>query len=188
MKTCFCLVVAVALTAVSAHADPATIAKQRAKEVVRENNVRQGIGAPAAATAHPAVPPPQRADPVGKLKADLAAMAGNASVSAELKAQLPHDLLACARGSRKPSTAAVEKFANSLSAALSGKGLTASVQSRLANDINLTFNSASLSAQRTSEVGDDVQAILQTAGLSRAAAVDVVADLKAIAAELQGAR
>ena len=190
MKTKILVIIVVVSAVLGVQADPATIAKQRAKETVNQSNVRQGVAAPAAPTA--ATPQAQAgklaADPVAKLKADLAAITGAPSVSADLKKQFTSDLLACARGSRKPTLATVDKFATSLSAALAGKGMEASVQARLAQDINLMLNSASLPVTRTGEVGDDVQAILQTAGLARGAAVNIAGDLKAIAAELQGAK
>lgn len=193
MKTIFCLVVLALGVAQHCHAQGAAgaIAKQRAKEVVNQNNVRQGVGAPATPAQPPAAAQPGRPsapDPVAKLKANLAGISGSSSVSAEQKKQLATDMMACARGSKKPELATVEKFANSLSAALSGKSLEATVQSRLAQDINLALNSASLSAQRITEIGDDVQAILQTTGQTRGTAVNVVGELKAIVAELQGAK
>lgn len=190
MKTTFCLI-AIALgvaNQVYAQGAAGVIAKQRAHEVVNQSNVRQGIGAPAAPATTPTAAQPGRtlpAEPISKLKADLAAIVGTSSVSADLKKQLTTNMLACARGSKKPSMAAVEKFSNSLSAALAGKSLEASVTSRLAQDINLALNSASLSAQRTTEISDDVQAILQTGGATRGVAVNVSGELKAVVAELQ---
>lgn len=189
MKLIFCLITIALATAqqVQAQGAAGAIAKQRAKDVVNQNNVRQGVGAPAAPAQPPAAQPgrPLPPDPVAKLKADIAAITGNSAVPVELKKQFTTNLMACARGSRKPTLATVEKFAGSLSAALAGKGIEPSVQTRLVQDINLALNSASLSAQRTAEVGDDVQAILQTAGLTRGAAVNITGELKAIAAELQ---
>ena len=190
MKTIFCLIMVLALGVaqqVQAQGAAGYIAKQRAREVVNQSNVRQGVGAPAAPAgqtpAQPARPLP--ADPVAKLKASLTAITGSSAVSAEQKKQLAADMLACARGSKKPTLATVEKFANSVSTALAGKSLDATVTSRLAQDINLALNSASLPEKRTTEIGDDVQAILQTGGLTRGAAVNTTAELKAIAAELQ---
>jgi hypothetical protein len=192
MKTIFCLFALSAMAAQPVLADAQSMAKERAKEVVNQSNVRQGIGAPAgspggaaAAATDPGRPLP--ADPVAKLKADIAAISSSASVSAEQKKQLATDMLACARGSKKPSLATVQKFSNSLSGALAGKGIETPVQSRLVQNINLALNSASLSEQRLSEVGDDVQAILQTSGLTRGAAVNLVGELKAITEEIQAA-
>jgi hypothetical protein len=189
MKTKSIVALAVGV-ALAAQADPATIAKQRAKELNNQNNVRQGIGAPASPVA-PAKPAPTRPaqpqppDPVAKLKADIAAITGKPSVPAELKQQFTADLHAAARGSRKPSNAAVEKLSASLASALAGQPLESSAQSRLAQDINLALNSASLSPQRAGEIADDVQAILQTGGIARGTAAKVADDLKAIAAELR---
>ncbi|MEY4387764.1 MAG: hypothetical protein RLY20_3047 [Verrucomicrobiota bacterium] len=193
MKTILCLmVIAFGFVAQQAHAQGAAgaIAKQRAKEVVNQNNVRQGIGAPAAPSQPPTAQPgqPQRPDPVAKIKADIAAISGNSAVSVEQKKQLTTDILACARGSKKPALATVEKFSAGLAEAIAGKSVESGAQSRLAADINLAVNSASLPAQRTTEVGDDVQAILQNAGLTRGAAVNVTSHLKAVMTELQTAK
>lgn len=190
MKIILCLIAIAFATSLHGQGAAGAIAKQRAREAVNQNNVRQGVGAPATPTQPPAGQPGRTlpADPVSKLKADLASISGSSSISAEQKKQFTANMMACARGSKKPTLATVEKFASSLSAALSGKSLEASVQSRLAQDINLALNSASLSAQRTTEIGDDVQAILQTAGQTRGAAVNIVGELKAIVAELQEAK
>ena len=191
MKKIVCLLALVVVAASAAHGQGAVgaIAKQRAKEAVRESNVRQGIGAPA-----PQIPPVGQsgralpANPVAKVKADLRTIVDSAALADETRKQFAADVLACARGSHKPAAVSVEKFANGVSTALAGKGIQPSVQSRLADDINLMVNSASLSAQRTAEVADDVQAILQTAGLNCAQAVSLSAELKAVAAELQAGR
>jgi len=190
MKTIFFLMAIALGVTQQVHAQGAAgaIAVRKAHEVVNQSNVRQGIGAPAGSATTPTAAQPGRtlpADPVSKLKADLATVAGTSAVSADLKKQLATNMLACARGSKKPSMAAVEKFANSLTGALAGKSLEPSVTARLATDINLAMNSASLPAQRTTEVSDDVQAILQTAGLARGMAVNVTGDLKAVVTELQ---
>lgn len=189
MKTILCLL---ALSLIAAHQASAqgavgAIAKQRAKEAVNQNNVRQGVNAPA--SSNPAQPgqgsQSQKADPVAKLKADIASITSASSVSAEQKKQLTATIFACARGSKKPAVATVEKFSTALADAIVGKSLESGVQSRLATDINLAVNSASLPAQRSTEIGDDVQAILQTAGLTRGAAVTAAGHLKAAMAELK---
>ncbi len=191
MKT-FAAILAVALfvvATISVQAGPEIIIKQRAKEVVNQNNVRQGVGAPG--TPAPQNPQAQAVrplppDPVAKLKADIAAIVSKPSVSAELKKQFTTNLLAAARGSTKPTRAVVEKFGNSLCDALVGKSIETPVQTRLVQDINLALNSASLTAKRMTEVSDDLQAILQTAGVARGPAVSIAGELKAISTELQG--
>lgn len=190
MKTFFCLIAIVLGVAPQIHAQGAVgaIAKQRAHEVVNQNNVRQGIGSPAAATAATATPQSTRplpADPLSKLKADLQTISGGSAVSAELKKQLATNMLACARGSKKPSHTAVQKFADNISSALAGKSLEANVVARLAQDINLALNGASLSDERMTQITDDVQAILQTGGVTRGLAVNMAGELKAIVAEMQ---
>ena len=192
MKTILCLIATfIFLAAHQVYADAQSMAKQRAKEAANKNNASQGVGSSASSAgstapqqaAQPSRPLPP--DPVAKLKADIAGIAGNSSITADQKKQLIADMLACARGSQKPMRATVEKFANSVASALAGKGMEPSAQSRLVQNINLALNSASLSEQRTTEVADDVLAILQTAGVNRATAVSAVGDLKAIAVELQ---
>jgi len=186
MKTILTLVLLAFCAAQHAHAQGAAgaIAKQRAKEVVNQNNVRQGVNAP---SGSPAVTPvqPQKADPVAKLKAEIATITGRSSVSADQKKQLAATILACARGSKKPTSSAVEKFSSGLADAIVGKSIEPGVQSRLASDINLAVNSASLSAQRTTQISDDVQAILQTAGLTRSVAVSVTGNISSMMAELK---
>ena len=191
MKKLSTILAVVLLAAITAQAGPEIIVKQRAKEVVNQNNVRQGVGAPGApapqnpqAQAVRPLPP----DPVAKLKADIAVIVSKPSVSAELKKQFTTNLLAAARGSKKPTRAVVEKFGNSLCDALAGKAIETPVQTRLAQDINLALNSASLTPQRMTEVGDDLQAILQTAGVARGPAISITGEMKAISAELQGAK
>ena len=88
MKTTTTILAVAMLAAIAAQAGPETIVKQRAKEVVNQNNVRQGVGAPA--TPAPQNPPAQPGrplppDPVAKLKADIAEIVGKSAVSAELK-------------------------------------------------------------------------------------------------------
>lgn len=176
------------LVAASVQAGSENLVKQRAKEVVNQSNVRQGVGAPAApAPQNPQAQPgrPLPADPVARLKADIASIVEKPSVSAELKKQFATNMLAAARGSKKPTRAVVEKFGNSLCDAIVGKSIEASVQTRLVQDINLALNSASLTADRIVQVGDDLQAILQTAGVARGQAVSITGELKAIVAELQ---
>ena len=189
MKTIAAILATTLLAAITAQAGPETIAKQRAKEVVNQSNVRQGVGAPAAPPPQtPAAQPghAQPADPVAKLKADVAAIVEKPSVSADFKKQFTTELLADARGSKKPARATVEKFGNSLCDALVGKSIETSVQTRLVQNIHTALNSASLTPQSTTKVGDDVQAILQTAGVTRALSVSIAGELKAIATELQG--
>lgn len=188
MKTVFCLVAVILGIAPQIHAQGvAVMAKQHARELSNQNNVRQGIAAPTApATA--ATPQATRTlptDPISKLKADLATISGGTAASAELKKQLATNMLACARGSKKPSAAAVQKFADSISNGLAGKSLEPSVVTRLAQDINLALNSGSLPDDRTTKIADDVQAILQTGGVARGQAVNTTGELKAIMAELQ---
>lgn len=191
MKMIFRLSVLIVVGACALQAGPLEIAKQRAKELNNQNNVRQGVGAPAPApqrTAPATAAQPQPANPVAQLKADVAAIVAKSPAAPELKQRFAHDMLAAARGSHKPGLATLQKFSESLSGILAGKNLDTAEQSRLVQNLNLALNSASLSAQRSDEVASDTQAILQVGGATRGSAVAVTADFKAIMAELQAAK
>jgi hypothetical protein len=191
MKMIFRLAVFTVVGAFTLQAGPQEIAKQRAKELNNQNNVRQGVGAPAPApqrTAPATAAQPLPANPVAQLKADVAAIMAKAPAAPELKQRFARDMLAAARGSHKPELATLQKFSESLAGILAGKSLDAAEQSRLVQNLNLALNSASLSAQRSDEVASDTQAILQVGGASRGTALAVTADFKAIMAELQAAK
>ena len=172
----------------------AVMIKNRAKETVNQNNVRQGVPPPSQpaprpgtsnqstpATAAPAVSPSQS---IGKIKTDIAGFKTGGPVSAEQKQQFIKDLAMAAR-STKPSLPTVTRFVDSLSAGLSEVTLTADQQGRLAQNIDSVLNSKSLPATQFDAIIADVQAIMQVGSLKRTSAVNVANDLKAVGAEVR---
>lgn len=187
---------AVSVVTAAAQGAAGVIVKQRAKDLVNQNNVRQGVPTPAQPTK-PAPPPApgQTAPPaatlkqqnIARLQADLAAVVGKGQVSAEWKQRFSKDLLAGSQGLSKPSGATVARAVDNLCGVLAGNTLESSEQARLAQDLNAICDCGSIGATRVEAILSDVQAILQVGGIKRSEAVSVVADLRAIASEVQRA-
>lgn len=169
--------------------------KQRAKELVNQNNVRQGVpppATPAPRTAapvtpgNPASPSPAvlQAQNISKIKADLAGFKPGSPVTSEQKHQLIKDLAIAAR-STKPSLPSVTRFVDTLAVALGENSLAAPEQERLAQNLNSVFNSKALPASQFDAIIADVQAILQVGGVKRSMAASIAGDLKAVGAEVR---
>ena len=176
----------------SAQADP-IIVKKRALEVRDQNNVRQGVAAPAKPS-----PPSQPAAPSGstapatllqqslaRVKADLAAIKAGSAVTAGQKQQLTKDLLASAQGGSKPSQATAASLADSLADAVAQKPLSEGSRSRLVSDLAAVLNPAKIQAAQMQAIYDDIQAIFQASGHARRDAVKIVEQVKGVAAETQ---
>src|SRR5713226_3024118 len=114
------------------------IIKQRAKELSNQNNVRQGVPSPAQPQppANQTTPPPVTLTPMAKLQTDVSAIKPNSQVTPAQKQQLARSLMALAQGPKKPSSGAVNKLAEDMSAALSQKALSEGTRSRLVQDLN----------------------------------------------------
>ena len=165
--------------------------KQRAKELVNQNNVRQGVPPPAPPTTpatpgNPALPNPAvlRAQNISRIKTDLAALKPGSPVTPELKQRLIKDLAVAAR-STKPSLPTVSRFVNALALALGENGLGDPERERLAQNLNSVFNSKPLPGSQFDAIIADVQAILQVGGVKRSVASSIAADLKAVGAEVR---
>ena len=169
--------------------------KQRAKELVNQNNVRQGVPPPAPPAPRPAAPAPPgtpaapnpavlQAQNISKIKADLASLKPGSPVTREQKQQLIKDLAVAAR-SAKPSLPTVTKFVDTLAAALGENSLGEPEQERLAQNLNSVFNSKPLPAAQFDVIIADVQAILQVGGVKRPAAASIAGNLKAVGAEVR---
>lgn len=168
--------------------------KRRAKEVVNENNVRQGVPPPSQNPQRPPVPPPPanpaRPAPVSpdqsiaKLKTDLAGFKTGATATAAQKQQFTVNLAVAAR-TAKPTLGTVKKFVDALTAGLSEATLTGEQQARLAQNLEAVMNSKPLPASQFDAIIADVQAILQVGGVKRATAVSVASDLKSVGAEIR---
>lgn len=173
--------------------------KRRAKDLNQQNNVRQGVAPPAQAPTKPvAVPAPAAVRPtapatpatvqqqhVAKLRITLAALKAGNPMTTEQKKQLTNDLLAAARGPKKPSPTTVAKFVDNFATALAGKTLDPAQQSRLSQNLEAVVNSEAMPATQTDAIAGDVQAILEVSGAKRNDAVTVARDLKALAADLR---
>jgi hypothetical protein len=169
--------------------------KQRAKELVNQNNVRQGVPPPAPAAHRPAAPAnpgtPAAPNPavlqaqnISKIKTDLAALKPGSPVTAEQKQQFIKDLAVAAR-TTKPSLPTVTKFVDTLAAALGENTLSEREQERLAQNLNSVFNSKPLPAAQFDTLIADVQAILQVGGVKRPAAASIAGNLKTVGAEVR---
>jgi hypothetical protein len=189
----FNLIVAVALLPTPAFGQGAQGAqiKQRAKELVNQNNVRQGIPPPAAppTPATPGSPTAPNAavvqvQNIAKIKADLAAFKPGPPVTLEQKQQLIKDLAIAAR-STKPSLPSVTKFVDTLAAALGENILGEPEQERLAQNLNSVFNSKPLPGSQFDKLIADVQAILQVGGVKRPVAASIAGDLKTVGVEVR---
>jgi len=167
--------------------------KNRAKEVVNQNNVRQGVPPPSQTAPRPTTPTPTKPvalptasqeQSIAKIKADLLSFKTGALATPEQKQQLIKDLAIAAR-STKPSLPSVTKFADSLSAGLSEVSLTADQQGRLAQNIEAVLNSKPLPAKQFDAIIADVQAVMQVGSMKRASAVGIANDLKTVGAEVR---
>jgi hypothetical protein len=166
--------------------------KQRAKELVNQNTVRQGVPPPAAPVPHAptpgtsAAPSPVavQAQNISKLKADLALLKPGSPVSSEQRQQFIKDLAIAAR-TTKPSLPTVTKLVDTLAAALGENILGEAEQERLALNLNSVFNSKPLPAAQFDAIIADVQAILQVGGVKRPVAASIAGNLKAVGAEVR---
>ena len=172
--------------------------KRRAKELSNQNNVRQGVPAPAKpaaapagtpAAAQPATPAPVATaqQSITKLQADIAGIKVGSPVAPEQKTQFIKDIAVAVRGATKPSLPTVAKFVNELTAALAEKALGTAEQARLAQDIEAVLNSAAMPVIQFDAVIADVQAILQVGDVKRAAALAIANDLRAVGQEVRRA-
>ena len=171
----------------------AVIIKNRAKETVNQNNVRQGVPPPSQATPRPATgqanpvvtaPAVSQAQSIANIKTDLIGFKIGSVATAEQKQQLIKNLATAAR-STKPSLPTVTRFVDSLTAGLSEASLSADQQARLAQNIEAVLNSKPLPATQFDAIIADVQAIMQVGSVKRASATRVANDLKAVGAEVR---
>lgn len=194
MKTCLVIAVLVGLLAQPLFGQgSAVMIKNRAKEVVNQNNVRQGVPPPSQTTPPPPPPVPvnpsttpvvSQAQSIAKIKTDLAGFKTGSIATAEQKQQFIKDLAVAARAA-KPSLPTVTKFVDGLIAGLSEATLTAEQQARLAQDIDAVLNSKPLPASQFEAIIADVQAIMQVGSVKRTAATAIANDLKAIGTEVR---
>jgi hypothetical protein len=191
MKAIFALLGAATLLANGAIAQSDIIIKKRAQEIRDQNNVRQGVAPPSqprppsqpAAPSTPNAPATVLQQNLAKVRADLAAVQANSTVTAAQKQQLTKDLLASARGTRQPSSATVGALAESLLAALAQKPLSEASRSRLVSNLAAVLNPANIQPSQMQAIFADIQAIFQANGMARKDAVKIVDQVKAVGAE-----
>jgi len=169
----------------------ADLIKRRAKETVNQNNVRQGVPAPAQTQPPRSAPAPPGASntvtqvqSLTRIKSDLAGFKTGTVATAEQKQKFTVNLAYAARRT-KPSLATVQKFVDSLTAALTGATLTSDQQVRLAQNLDAVLNARTFPTTQFDKIIEDTQAILEVGAVKRATAVRVAADLKAIGAEVR---
>lgn len=165
----------------------ADMIKRRAKETANQNNVRQGVPAPAQNQPRPPAAPGTavtQAQSLAKLKTDLMGFKTGSVATAEQKQQFTIDLALAARGS-KPTLGTVKKFVDSITAALTGATLAAEQQVRLAQNLDAVLNAKPFPAAQFDKIIEDTQAILEVGTVKRATAISVAADLKAVGLEVR---
>ena len=170
----------------------AVMFKNRAKETVNQNNVRQGVPPPSQAVpgpaapsqVKPAAPAVSQAQSLANIKTDIVGIKTGSAATAEQKQQFIKNLAVAAR-SAKPSLPSVTKFVDSLSTGLSEVSLTADQQVRLAQNIEAVLNSKPLPAKQFEAIIADVQAIMQVGSLKRTSAATIANDLKAVGLEVR---
>lgn len=164
---------------------------QNAAEQQRLQRAENGPTAPAPAA--PATTPVAPINPVlqatlnniASLQSDFAGLASTAGDKPDpaRKTSLLNNLTQAAQGT-KASASSVQKLADDLVTAVTGKNkLAAAQQTKLARDVHALFNSAHLSAVQQKMLLDEVQKTLTDGGASLDTAAGVVADLKTVAGE-----
>ncbi len=182
MKIPLAFIAIAALSAQIVLADSSSIIKQRAKELVNENNVRQGVAPPTQAPSAPnsAPTPPPQSPNLARLQADLAGLKADVPATAEQKQKLAQDLLAAAETGTKPSAEAANAMAEALASAFTQKPLSADNRKRLVTEIDAVLNPSKYPQAKMDGIFADVQAIFQANGLSRSDSVKVSNALKTL--------
>jgi hypothetical protein len=191
MKSSFALAAAATLLTAAVLAGPGpgsdVIIKQHAKELVNQNNVRQGVAPPTQpAQPQPATTatPPPKSPGYTRLEADLAAIRADVPVTVAQKSKIAGDIIAMAEGT-KPSQAAAAKLAEDMTAAIAAKPLSAGKRSRLVQEIDAVANPSKYPQAKMQAIFDDIQAIFQVSETDRKHAMVIADDVKAIGAEVQ---
>jgi hypothetical protein len=181
MKSRLLILGATLLFTANAFADAYTVAKQRAKEVVNQNNVRQGVAPPTQNPSAPNTAPAPPALPLGlsRLEADLAAIKAGDTVTAEQKQKLAQDIIDGA-DSNKPSADAAKALADELVAAFTQKPLASPILARFVMELDAVLNPSKYPQAKMDGIYGDIQAIFQQNGLPRNSAVKIVDDIKAL--------
>jgi hypothetical protein len=181
MKTALAILGLTALLTSPLYGGAEAIIKERAKEVVNQNNVRQGVASPAesGSAATPAAP----SAAITRLSADIAALKAETTVEQKLK--LASDLILAAETAGKPTPASVRKLAEDLASACAQKALPSASRTRLVTELDAVLNPPRYPSAKLDGIYADIQAIFQANGLTRNPAVQISKDVKTIAAEVR---
>lgn len=185
MKTSFTLLGLTTLLTFSLYADSASIIKQHAKELVNQNNVRQGVPPPTQSAAPGASAPAAPSAAISRLGSDLAALKGGSEITADQKQKLANDILAAAETAAKPSAASAKKLADDIAAACGDKALPATSRSRLVMELDAVLNPSRYPQAKLDGIYGDVQAVFQENGTPRTQAAQISTDIKTIAGEVR---
>jgi hypothetical protein len=159
--------------------------KQRAVELNRQNNARQGVTPQAQPQPTPApAPPPAAPNPaltatlqnITNLQRDLTDLQADPA----RKQPLINDLTAAAQGAR-PSDRALARLAADLATALQGKHLAPEQLKKLAQNAHAICNSSHLSEKQRQTIFEEVQKILRDGGAPADDVTKVVDGMKTIA-------
>lgn len=199
MRYATIILVVIVITALPAHAGSEHLVKQRAKDLSKQNDARQGVTPAAPAQpASPMVTPsqpayrvaPKPAQPAlspqaAALRDTLVVLQKSDKVTEEQRQQLAADLKAAAQKPSDVPESAVTKLAKDLSDAVNGKKLSPTQQSHIAKHVQTALNGGTLSAKQMEALVADVEKTLRSGGASRIDASVVANDLRFIIAELQ---
>lgn len=190
MKAPLLLSGATVFVAANLLAGPDVIIKQRAKELVNQNNVRQGVAQPGQ-PVQPTTSPNQSGQAavqqqgLATLQADLAAIKQNTPATVAEKQKITRDLLALVQTGSKPSSATAAKLVDDVTAALAANALPATSRARFVQELDAVLNPGKYPQAKMQAIFDDVQAIFQAANVPRKDAVKIADGVKALAGEVQ---
>jgi len=186
MKTALVLLAAFILGANAAPTGVDAIAIQRAREVVNQNNVRQGVAPPTQPSSpSSSITPAPTPAAISRLQADLATLKTGADVTAAQKQKLAQDLVAAAETGSKPSEAAAKNLADGLSAAFGEKPLAPDKRARLVQELDAVLNPSRYPKAKLDGIIGDIQAIFQDNGLARKDAAAIADNVKTVAGEVR---
>ncbi len=162
------------------------IIKQRAKELVNQNNVRQGVTPPTqspAPSAPGAAAAPSLSAGATALQTDLANLTAGTPATTAQKQKLTRDVMAMTAS--KMSSEVAAKFVDDVVSACALSPLSSASRVRLARDVEAILNPSKYPLAKPDGIYADIQAIFQDAGVKRNSAVAVADDVKAISVDLQ---
>ena len=165
------------------------IIRQRAKELVDQNNVRQGVAPP---TQQPSPPsgtaakstPAASSAALTQFQTSLASIKLAVPVTGPQKQKLTQELIAAAQAA-KPTPVVATKLIEDLTAALVENPLPSSSRGRLVQELDAVLNPGKYPQAKLDGIIADVQAIFQDNGLVRQKAVVIADDVKALSADIK---